>query len=56
MIIFTSDNGTPGEDTSGGRVIEGWKGSLKEGGSRVPLMASWQGTNAIPVPVCTVLG
>jgi arylsulfatase A len=45
VILFTSDNGTPGTpDTLGGRAIEGGKNTLKEGGSRVPLIVSWKGT------------
>jgi arylsulfatase A len=43
VIVFTSDNGTPGTDTIGGRTIEGAKGTMKEGGSRVPLIVSWKG-------------
>ncbi len=44
VILFTSDNGTPGVDTIGGKALDGGKNSLKEGGSRVPLIASWKGT------------
>lgn len=45
LVLFSIDNGTPGKrGTIGGRAIHGGKGSLFEGGSRVPLIASWKGT------------
>ncbi|MFA5189313.1 MAG: sulfatase-like hydrolase/transferase [Verrucomicrobiia bacterium] len=48
LIVFTGDNGTArfGADRSliNGRKIDGQKGSMLEGGSRVPLIASWKGT------------
>ncbi|MBM3333561.1 sulfatase-like hydrolase/transferase [Candidatus Sumerlaeota bacterium] len=45
LILFTADNGTARESgTIGGRQIHGAKGSMWEGGSRVPLIASWKGT------------
>ncbi|MHB9028871.1 MAG: sulfatase-like hydrolase/transferase [Candidatus Latescibacterota bacterium] len=48
LIVFTGDNGTArfGVDRStlnGGKRIHGQKGSMLEGGSRVPLIVSWQG-------------
>jgi len=50
LIVFTGDNGTAKygyeKGTIGGRQISGMKGSLLEGGSRVPLIASWKGTVA----------
>lgn len=47
LILFTGDNGTSGDyakkATVDGRTIYGHKLSLEEGGSRVPLIASWRG-------------
>jgi arylsulfatase A len=47
LIVFTGDNGTArfGADRSfiNGRKINGLKGTMLEGGSRVPLIASWKG-------------
>ncbi|MGA2498152.1 MAG: sulfatase-like hydrolase/transferase [Tepidisphaeraceae bacterium] len=43
LIIFAGDNGTAAgyPSTVGGRMIHGAKGSMLEGGSRVPFIASW---------------
>lgn len=56
LVLFTTDNGTappayqpqhdPDHTTGkiGGRAVHGRKGQLLEGGSRVPLIASWKAT------------
>jgi len=45
LIVFSTDNGTVGQPTStiGGRTISGQKGTMLEGGARVPLIANWKG-------------
>jgi arylsulfatase A len=45
LILFSGDNGTTKESlgTIGGRLPHGFKGTLTEGGSRVPLIGSWPG-------------
>jgi arylsulfatase A len=48
LVLFTGDNGTARfgvtAATVQGRAISGQKGTMLEGGSRVPLLASWKGT------------
>jgi arylsulfatase A-like enzyme len=43
LVLFTSDNGAPPSVTShiGSREIRGGKGSLRDSGTRVPLIAGW---------------
>src|SRR5437899_4887987 len=45
LIIFSGDNGTAARfpTTVNGRALSGYKGQMLEGGSRVPLIASWKG-------------
>jgi len=46
LVIFSGDNGTAGPFSSAvrGRMLLGHKGTMTDGGSRVPLIASWPGT------------
>lgn len=48
LIVFAGDNGTAKygheKGTIGGRLVNGMKATLLEGGSRVPLIARWPAT------------
>ena len=47
VILFSGDNGTAGSAqraTVDGKPLSGQKATMLEGGSRVPLIASWPGT------------
>lgn len=44
LIVFTGDNGSVPVGTINGRPVDGHKSQVNEGGSRVPLIANWQGT------------
>lgn len=43
LIVFTGDNGSVPVGTIGGRPVDGTKGTMREGGSRVPLIVNWKG-------------
>ena len=44
LVMFISDNGGTGQNKSPGSLLRGQKGSIWEGGHRVPAIASWPGT------------
>ncbi len=52
LVLFTGDNGTPGNIVSSidGREVKGGKGKLTDSGTHVPLIACWPGT----IPAGTV--
>lgn len=41
MLVFLSDNGGPQSNASSNGVLKGWKGSVYEGGLRVPFAMRW---------------
>ena len=52
LLIFVGDNGTAAgwadrATVNGGKRFSGQKGTMLEGGSRVPLIASWPGTTPV---------
>jgi arylsulfatase A-like enzyme len=44
VVVFSGDNGSVPVGTLSGRTVDGRKSQVNEGGSRVPLIASWPGT------------
>jgi arylsulfatase A len=44
LVVFVGDNGSVEPGIVRGRTVDGVKHELKEGGSRVPLIANWKGT------------
>jgi len=44
LVVFVGDNGSVEQGTLRGRMVDGVKGSMREGGSRVPLIVSQPGT------------
>lgn len=54
LIIFTSDNGFNGLQSTN-NCLRGAKGTIYEGGLRVPALASWKGTispGTTDIPIC----
>ena len=47
LLVFVGDNGSPRGRTVYARDIDGRKGSMKEGGSRVPLIVNWKGITPV---------
>lgn len=59
IVIFTNDNGGPGgKDSTSNYPLRGYKGSLYEGGVRVPWAMAWPGIiepdSVIDTPVITL--
>jgi arylsulfatase A-like enzyme len=43
LVVFFSDNGAPANFPNGSGPLRGFKGTLWEGGHRIPAIASWPG-------------
>jgi len=49
LVVFVGDNGTVDGGRVDGKKVDGGKGTMKEGGSRVPCVISWKGTTPASV-------
>jgi arylsulfatase A len=49
LVVFVGDNGTIDGGRVDGKKVDGGKGTMKEGGSRVPCVISWKGTTPASV-------
>jgi hypothetical protein len=49
LVVFVGDNGSVNGGRVDGKKVNGGKGTMKEGGSRVPCVISWKGTTPASV-------